>query len=73
MKTPGTPDPFEGRSVYERLIKVMLDFAEVADLDKTVHADFMGYGSAAHEFFRTREDLKKYFKKLNSGFRFEIQ
>jgi len=59
MKTPRIPEANEGRSIYERLIQVMLDFAEVADLDKIVHRDFMGYGSAAHEFFRTREAVKK--------------
>jgi len=59
MSNPGVPEAFEGRSVYERVISVMLDFSEVEDLDKTIHPDFMGYGSAAHEFFRTREDVKK--------------
>jgi signal transduction histidine kinase len=53
----------------------MLDFAEVEDLDKTLHPDFMGYGSAAHEFFRTREDVKKMAEMQaeqlkGSGFRY---
>lgn len=49
----------EVRSVYQRMVSVMLDFTDIKDLEKVVHPDFMGYGSAAHEFFKTREDLKK--------------
>jgi signal transduction histidine kinase len=37
----------------------MLDFNDLKELQDTVHPDFTGYGSAAHEFFRTREDLEK--------------
>ncbi|MEJ2584775.1 MAG: nuclear transport factor 2 family protein, partial [Robiginitalea sp.] len=49
----------EVRSVYQRMVSVMLDFTDLKDLEKTIHPDFIGYGSAAHEFFKTREDLKK--------------
>ena len=57
-----TKKPFEqteARLVFERMIAVLLDLDEVAHLDAAVHPDFMGYGSAAHEFFRTREEMKK--------------
>ncbi|WP_445381555.1 ATP-binding protein [Robiginitalea sp. IMCC43444] len=52
-------EKFDGHSIYERLIAVLLDFKPVEDLTDIVHPDFMGYGSAAHEIFRTREDVKK--------------
>ncbi|WP_445384393.1 ATP-binding protein [Robiginitalea sp. IMCC44478] len=52
-------EKFDGHSIYERLIAVLLDFKPVEDLKHIVHPEFMGYGSAAHEIFRTREDLRK--------------
>jgi len=59
MKTKSPSEPSEARSVYERLVAVLLDSEKVTDLDLTVHQDFVGYGSAAHEIFMVREDLKK--------------
>ena len=49
----------EVRSIYQRVIGVMLDFTDIKDLEKVVHPNFTGYGTAAHEFFKTRQDLKK--------------
>jgi len=59
MSRNTSKDKTDVRSVYERLIGVMLDFNDLKELQDTVHPDFTGYGSAAHEFFRTREDLEK--------------
>ena len=59
MKTKSPSEHSEARAVYERLVAVLLDSEKVADLDHTVDQDFKGYGSAAHEIFTIREDLKK--------------
>ena len=53
------PEDFEGRSVYERMIGALLDFRNLEDLQEIVLPDFIGYGSAAHEIFKTREDVMK--------------
>ena len=49
----------EVRSMYQRMIGVMLDFDKAEDLEKTIHSDFIGYGTAEHEFLKTVEDVKK--------------
>ena len=59
MSRNTSKDKTDVRSTYERLIGVMLDFNDLKELQDTVHPDFTGYGSAAHEFFRTRADLEK--------------
>ena len=59
MSRNSSKDKTDIELVYEKLIGVMLDFNELKGLQESVHPDFIGYGSAAHEFFRTREDLKK--------------
>jgi signal transduction histidine kinase len=59
MSTDMLPKDFEGRLVYERMMEILLDFRNLEDLEKIVLPDFIGFGSAAHEIFRTREDLKK--------------
>ena len=56
---PNNPQIQEVRSVYQRMVGVMLDFKDPADLEETIHSDLIGYGTARHEFLRTREDLKK--------------
>jgi len=59
MSKNTSKDKTDVRSAYEKVIGVMLDFNDLKELQDTVHPDFTGYGSAAHEFFRTREDLEK--------------
>ncbi|MGA9239713.1 nuclear transport factor 2 family protein, partial [Robiginitalea sp.] len=59
MSRNTSKDKTDVRSTYEKLIGVMLDFNDLKELQDTVHPDFTGYGSAAHEFFRTRADLEK--------------
>ncbi|MDX1332440.1 MAG: nuclear transport factor 2 family protein, partial [Robiginitalea sp.] len=49
----------EIRAIYQRMVGVMLDFDNAEDLEKTIHPDFIGYGTAEHEFLKTREDVKK--------------
>ena len=49
----------EIRAIYQRMVGVMLDFDNAEDLEKTIHPDFIGYGTAEHEFLKTREDLRK--------------
>jgi hypothetical protein len=51
------PDDFDGRLVYERMIEVFFFFKPVEELNETVHENFMGYGTAAHEFFKNHEQL----------------
>ncbi|TNF75432.1 MAG: hypothetical protein EP302_01880, partial [Bacteroidetes bacterium] len=59
MKQNNPPMEQEVRAVYERMIGALLDFRNLEDLEEIVLPDFMGYGSAAHEIFKTREDVQK--------------
>lgn len=54
MKQNNPPMEQEVRAVYERMIGALLDFRNLEDLEEIVLPDFMGYGSAAHEIFKTR-------------------
>ena len=47
------------RSAYERTVGVLLDFEDDKGLLEVVHPDFIGYGSAQHEFMQTRQDVQK--------------
>jgi signal transduction histidine kinase len=57
MKPGKTSKDFEGRSVYERMTAVFFDSNPVEDLNETVHQEFMGYGTAAHEFMNEKKVL----------------
>jgi signal transduction histidine kinase len=57
MKAENSPTKSGAKSVYERMIDVFFFFKPIADLNKIVHHDFIGYGTAAHEFFRSRMDV----------------
>ena len=57
MKTGKKAKEFEGRSVYDRMTAVFFDANPVEDLNEIVHGDFMGYGTAAHEFFNAKKAL----------------
>ena len=57
MKPGKTSKNFEGRSVYERMTAVFFDSNPVEDLNETVHQEFMGYGTAAHEFMNEKKVL----------------
>ena len=57
MKPGKTAKDFEGRSVYERMTAVFFDSNPVEDLNETVHQEFMGYGTAAHEFMNEKKVL----------------
>ncbi len=59
MKANNKQAESEARSVYERMIDVFFFFKPLEDLKEIVHQDFMGYGTAAHEFFRNRKDVAK--------------
>ncbi|NNE03584.1 MAG: SnoaL-like domain-containing protein, partial [Eudoraea sp.] len=60
---------FEGRDVYERMIDVFFYFKPIKDLKKTVHPEFMGYGTAAHEFFSNRLDVTAMAKSQSEQLR----
>ena len=57
MKDKTHSDHSQPRSVYERMIGVFFDFYPVEDLTEIIHDTFLGYGTAAHEFFRNREEV----------------
>ncbi|MBT8312642.1 MAG: SnoaL-like domain-containing protein, partial [Flavobacteriaceae bacterium] len=57
MNADTLPKNHEARSVYNRMIEVFFYFKSLEDLNETVHEHFMGYGTAAHEFFKNREEL----------------
>src|SRR6056297_2422411 len=57
MKNENTAKDFDGRSVYERTTAVFFDSNHVEDLNETVHQEFMGYGTAAHEFMNEKKVL----------------
>ncbi len=57
MKDKTHTDSSQPRSVYERMIGVFFDFYPVEDLTEIIHDTFLGYGTAAHEFFRNREEV----------------
>ncbi len=59
MKKAAQQNDFEGRLIYERMIEVLLSYKPVEDLKETVHLNFLGYGTAAHEFFENRKHLMK--------------
>ena len=59
MKEDNTQIYREVRSIYQRMVGVMLDFDNAEDLDKTISTDFIGYGTAKHEFLKTVDDVKK--------------
>ena len=44
-------------SVYERMIDVFLYLKPTEDLNSVVIKDFVGYGTAEHEIFESREEL----------------
>ncbi|NER09706.1 His Kinase A (phospho-acceptor) domain-containing protein [Muriicola jejuensis] len=48
----------EARTVYNKVIEVFFDFASIEELDEIIHPDFLGYGTAAHEFFKDGEAVK---------------
>ena len=48
---------FEGYPVYQQMMDVLLGSGAPEDLKTCVHPDFTGYGSAAHEIFKGRNDL----------------
>ncbi|NND15840.1 MAG: hypothetical protein HKN89_05905, partial [Eudoraea sp.] len=52
----------EAREVYERMIEVFFYAKPLDDLKETVHQEFFGYGTAAHEFFESRSELQKMAK-----------
>ncbi len=52
----------EAREVYERMIEVFFYAKPLDDLKETVHQEFFGYGTAAHEFFESRRELQKMAK-----------
>ena len=56
MKKVGQ-DNSDARSVYNRMIDVFFYAQPIHDLNDTVTKDFLGYGTAAHEFFRSRADV----------------
>ncbi|MEZ2413937.1 ATP-binding protein [Muriicola sp. E247] len=48
----------EARATYDKIIEIFFYFRPVEELDKVVHPKFLGYGTAAHEFFKDREALR---------------
>lgn len=62
MKKGAQQNDFEGRLIYERMIEVLLSYKPVEDLKETVHLNFLGYGTAAHEFFESRKHLMQMAK-----------
>ncbi|MBT8221952.1 MAG: nuclear transport factor 2 family protein, partial [Eudoraea sp.] len=57
MNADTLPQNHEALSVYNRMIEVFFYFKSLEDLNETVHEHFMGFGTAAHEFFKNREEL----------------
>ncbi|HSR61658.1 MAG TPA: ATP-binding protein [Robiginitalea sp.] len=57
MKEQNAPGKFEVRSVYEGLIDVIFNLRHESHLKVVLHPDFLGYGTAAHEFFQSLEPL----------------
>ncbi|MBC2839787.1 ATP-binding protein [Robiginitalea sp. SC105] len=57
MSTRKVPETFEGRPVYEGMIEVFFGAKPESDLKQILHPAFMGYGTAAHEFFKSREQV----------------
>ena len=57
MKKDKTPDQPEWHQVYETWIGVALSSLPVSNLERIIHPEFMGYGTAAHEFFRSPKEL----------------
>ncbi len=49
----------EAQSVYERMIEIFFYGKRIEDLNKIVSKTFIGYGTAAHEFFLSINDLIK--------------
>lgn len=47
----------EARKIYERMIEVFFFFRPLENLNEIVHEHFLGYGTAAHEFFKNHEQL----------------
>ncbi|GGD48172.1 ATP-binding protein [Muriicola marianensis] len=52
----------EARAVYDKMIEVFFFFAPIEGFDELVYPDFLGYGTAAHEFFKDREAVKQMAK-----------
>ncbi len=57
MRDHHLPKDAEALAVYDRMVEVFFYFKPNEDLNETVRSDFIGYGTAAHEFFRNRKEL----------------
>jgi signal transduction histidine kinase len=57
MKSDKAQRNFRGRAVYERMIDVFFYSKPIEDLKEIIHQDFMGYGTAEHEFVESRERM----------------
>ena len=57
MTSESTHRNLEAYSVYDRLMDVLFYLTPVEDIHEIVHPQFIGYGTALHEFCSTREEL----------------